>query len=212
MSKYKPLTKYNRMEIARNLPEIPKEYMELITDTGFATGSHMYGCGVEPDDLDFVVNLPTEVFEKYTIKANGTPRYHESETFTAIYGHHNGQMVNIMCVGDIDTYNAWYNTTKCMMFLATLPELQQALKDKWSRVLLFRAFRMIFTPPVPRETPLSFEYAMKYNRCRICGHHAEDFTCHGARRRYALTGVCERCDVPVDDIYKPIEEALYETK
>ena len=190
---------------------------DVLDKNGFMTGSAFYMDESEPPDIDWVVNVPPEVFGDHVIYCDNklSDKQYETGGFTACYGHYRGKVINIICVSKIEVFRAWYQTTAAMKMLAEIPrsvmclnappadkwvtnaayfkEMKEVLSNKYNRVRLFQAFLDIFEEPSPLVKPLSYSEAKLYSKCKECGREARHFTSAKYRYLYRNTGICERC-------------------
>jgi len=206
------MTKEEMIMEARKKPELPKSYMELLVESGFMTGTHKYGMpNGRPLDQDWVVNTPPHVFDDYCVGNEGNDSgYWEASGMTTLYGYHRGDLINIICIGDIDMFHAWFMTTQFMQFLENMPVktrrwdrtgtndvriLKDRFKNKYNRVRVFRALRDILYPvdKFRDSERMPIYEAFRYRKCIICKQEARNFTCKAERVKYEADGICERC-------------------
>jgi hypothetical protein len=189
-----------------SLPELSKDMYELLSEQGgFKTGSSVFTDINSPNDEDWCVCMPPSVFSEYTIGQCDEGYWH-ADGFSAIYAHHNGMLINIICFSDARLFEAWFATTEAMKKMAEWPtlatpynwsnnnqiNLAELFKTKWKRVILFRALKDICYEPHMKR-PMEQDAALKYSKCKECSREAIYFTCAAAKAHYEATVVCERC-------------------
>ena len=199
----KDLTGMTKKEIqayAMTLPEIPNHLWEIMQTLGFQTGSSVFGNIDNPSDIDWVVDIPAYAFLYAPCavpcgKINQDYIDDDTADFVPLYANRNGQLYNIICIGNGLKLEAWRQTTDVLRHWCTLTGLKDAMRTKWKRVRLFRALTDILEPvkPLyPHQKPTAHE-ALQYDKCSECGREANNFTCKSAKDFYKTTSVCERC-------------------
>ncbi len=195
------MSKQELKNFAMTLPPIREDLWSDMNEYGFQTGSSVMGAD-NPADIDWVCHIPASAFT-YSCCAvpcgKVTQDYIDDARteFIPLYANKDGQLYNIICIGNPDMFEAWKQTTNLMTALTqTSSIVQAAVKTKWKRVRLFRALCDIFQEVKPGNSYLSeipYTDALKYEICRVCGREAINFTCKPHKDEYKQTGICERC-------------------
>lgn len=194
------MTKKQLIAHAANLPDMPESLMGVLRDCGFQTGSMVYGNPDTAADSDWCVNVPPHVFTGYAIGAKKAD-YFDTDQFQPLYATYKGKLLNIICFSDHRLMNAWRDATTVLTDMcAKHAGIRNACTTKWSRVRLFRALCDVFEPVTNRYNPLDQEEAIKYNKCKLCGREAINFTTKAHKDHYLATGVCERHNTPADQL------------
>ncbi len=186
---------------AMTLPDIPDHLWNDMQRYGFVTGSSVFGNINTPADIDYVCQLPAYAFLAAHCAVSCSPNQADylddsnEDEFTPIYACRKGQLYNIICVGSSVKFEAWKTTTYIMRTLSNNPQLQDAVKLKWKRVRLFRALCDVLEPVEPLYEERNEKEALHYDKCKVCGREAVNFTNKSAKDFYKATAVCERCQV-----------------
>ncbi len=171
---------------AAALAPIPHGTMEFIKQCeGFKTGSSVYGPTDEAKDVDWVVNRPAFLFDENTVCATTDQEYID-DRMTVLYGNYEGDLINILCIGDSGLFESWRTSTEMMK---TLP----IFEVKWQRVRVFRAFLDVFWSVQPVPQMISLKDAHRLQKCIICNREAVYFSTAHIKKHYENTGICERC-------------------
>ena len=202
------MAKEEKIELARTLPELTESLRDMTKEAGFVTGTHVYGIpNGQPQDIDWVVNIPPSVYHGYCVGADEDDGYWESDGMSTLYGHYRSEIWNIICVSDIPMYNAWYMTTQFMVHLENtavstgrwnennIQILKDKFKNKYNRVRVFRALKDVLYPidQWQQKEQLPKEEALEHYKCRVCRQEAINFSNRKERLKYQSTGICERC-------------------
>lgn len=197
------MSKEERLQWVFKLKELPDSLYYMLPQEGCLTGSTMYGGPkADPADIDWVINCPAEVFKGYTMLA-GRPGYNKEDSFTALYAHHKGKLLNIICVSSPYVFNSWCDTTDILEKMVENPLIANLIDIKWKRVRLFRAIQDVLMPPTRLVEPMDRLKAINRSKCTLCGKEAVNFTCALERRKYLLTGICERCNAASPQDHAP---------
>ena len=173
------MTKQERIEATWALPALSPSHMATIQESGFITGSS--NIISNPNDIDWCVNLPPTVFRHHALGANNQD-YWEQNSFSSLYAHYEGTLINLLCFSNMDLMNAWYVTTQAMNYLAKFSGkksffyatsssppscndlLRNAMLTKWKRIRIFRAIRDVLYNAPLLENPMTKSDALKYNK------------------------------------------------
>lgn len=196
------MTKKELMDYAMTLPQIPDHLFDAMKDYGFPTGSAVFGNIDNPSDVDYVCGLPASAFTSCNCAVscgNVSQDYIDQNllNFVPLYGNRDGQLYNIICIGDGHTYRAWNKATNVMQELAARKDFTHVVQEKWKRVRLFRALCDVFEDPLPLYKEIDLDEALKYSKCTRCGREAINFMDKTHKDFYKTTGLCERCQEQV---------------
>lgn len=186
-------------------PELSSSRYELLLEHGFVTGSSAFASNkVKPADEDWCINIPPERFCN-SAKSNMDNGYWEADSFSSVYAHRHGKLLNIICFSDLKLMEAWYMATQYMSLLrmaAVAESPYDKLRSKcrtdmfdkkWMRVRVFRALKDVLHPVRPLAEPRTLIDASKYNICRICGREALNFIDKPHWLMWEMDGICDRC-------------------
>ena len=195
---YKGMTKEQLIKAAWQLPELPDHLWnlkELVGGyrTGFITGSTIHAPNSDCNDLDWCTLEHPKAFSGYATNAENAD-YFDSDGFSSLYAHKNGQLINILCFADTRLYAAWEFATDIMKDLADSSSVcRKRFETKWRRVRVFDAFKDMYWPVYAMHAPLGRVEAIKSQICRRCGRPALFFTDQAHKTEYQKTAICERC-------------------
>lgn len=198
------LTKKEIIDLTWQLPELPDNMYDLLTEEGgFITGSSVTSNIESAKDEDWCIMLPPNVFYEWCL-GTSNEGYWESDGFSTVYCHRNGVLLNIICFSDANLFTAWFAATNVLKIIkdnVILPpkfsaygkvNVSDMLAVKWKRVAIFRAIKDAFYEPHVKK-PMDKELAFKLNKCSECSREAIYFTCRAARDYYNANCICERC-------------------
>lgn len=186
---FKTANKQTKKQLVFCLPELTPGHYDLLETGGFKTGSSVYA-DVEPDDEDWVVDVPPRAFHGYALGSEDGWEYND---MVVLWAHHNGKILNILCMQG-DLYRAWKSATDTLAALnAKDQEWQSRLRHKWARVMIFRAIKDAMMPPAPHKNPTYYEDAIRLSKCCVCDREARVFISGEYEAQYHKDGICDRC-------------------
>ena len=193
------------------LPELTEEHMNSLKQSGFQTGSTIFGDPSKADDIDFCIIGPPVMFNHHALGINKKSReeyWNYQNDFSSIKGHYKEAIINIICFSNYDLYDAWREATRVMAYLIiSNKNSKHAIETKWKRVRVFRALVDVLREDYQKShmqeskhlrDDLSIEQAVSYQVCLHCGREAINFTCKPIRDIYLDTAICERCQSKVN--------------
>lgn len=192
---FKTANKQTRKQLVFCLPELTPGHYDLLEIGGFKTGSSVYA-DVEPDDEDWVVDMPPRAFKGYTLGSDNGWEYND---MVVLWAHYHGKILNILCMQG-DLYRAWKIATDTIMVLNmdnadnSFNPFKDRLRHKWARVMLFRAIKDAMMPPKPYTGP-SYHHgdAIRLKKCVHCDREARVFISGEYEAQYQKDGICDRC-------------------
>lgn len=191
------LTKEERIAVAMVIKPISDNLWDTIISRGTKTGSVVYGNTDNPGDIDYICTIPAYAFEQQHCGIQSTASTADyldaTNDFVSVYGNRNGQLINVICSGSEDFTKSWTTTTTLMSMLSTTLELREHISTKWKRVRLFRAIQDVVQTHKKQWRAADKDASLQYNRCKLCGKEATNFTTLAHREYYNVTAVCERC-------------------
>lgn len=194
LEQLKWMDKSDRIRLTFTYPELSIGCMDLLTDESFAfkTGSTVFSPRPEnANDIDYVVLIHPRAFTGYAVGAEEAD-YWEEDNMSVLYAHRDGKLYNIICIGDLELFNAWRRATEIMQSLmANCSGLK--LERKWARVRIFRALKDVLFPVRPKRTAVAYDIAIKHNMCVSCGREAINFIDKAHRESWQKDGICDRC-------------------
>jgi len=123
--------------------EISGATMDKILEVALHTGSHAYGLA-EYEDLDYVLTLKETSGLDFisTNKLAASAEYQEDDHLcTSVKVKYLTMVINVVIVKDKATKEHWQYATETMAkFVKKNPKFKNLIKDKETRIILFRTF------------------------------------------------------------------------